>query len=289
MGLNDSNEVDSTMSDQEMDSVLSQEAPSRDIPMSNAPEPQTTTWTEDKFTHNGKEIKGSREQILQWATMGYNYPQRANELNQKLQTFEQQQNEWLKQKQEFEQKFSPYQEIDKFASENQDWWSHVQEQYKQKLAGATSSPEVAQLKAELAELKAFRDEYKTEKQSLKVQEEDSKLTQEIESIRKTYSNLDFDTPDAEGLSLEMRILKHAQDNNLPTFRAAFRDYYHDHLIGKAKEEGKELVSKEVQKRTKLGILSESSKPSKGLKVAENVSGKSYSDLQREAMEELGIA
>jgi hypothetical protein len=70
------------------------------------------------------------------------------------------------------------------------------------------------------------------------------------------------------------------------FRAAFRDYYNDHLLGKAKEEGKELVSKELQKRTKLGILGESPKPSKGLTVAAGVKNKSYNDLVQEALAEL---
>ena len=130
-------------------------------------------------------------------------------------------------------------------------------------------------------------------QSLKQQSEDQTLAKDIESIRKSFSNIDFDTPDENGKSLETKILEHAMgmglDGSKPGhFRAAFRDYYHDQLVSLEREKGKELVSKEVQKRTKLGILGESPKPTKGLKVAENVRDKSYEDLVREAREELGI-
>ena len=281
-GQVDSNSVD--MSDEQMDEALNQPKPSGDIPMAN--EPTAPAPEEYTLTVNGKEVKASRDKMIQWAQLGYQYPQKAGELNQKQQEFQARQAEFEKQRQEMEQRLNPYREVDEYAAKNPDWWAQVQEQYKQKLAGAQTNPEVQQLKAELAELKAFRDEYKNEKQSKQVQEEDSKLGQEIESIRKQYSNIDFETPDEEGLNLEMKILKHAQENGLPSFRAAFRDYYHDHLLGRAKEEGKEAISKEVQKRTKLGILSESSKPTKGLKVAENVKNKSYEELKREALSEL---
>lgn len=278
-----SGDVGASMSDSEMDAAISAESPSREIPMS-APKAQAApTPQEYTLKIKGQEIKAPLDKVLQWAQMGYDYPQRAAELNKQQQEFQKRQQEIA----ELEKKWSPYKEVDEYAAKNPDWWQQVQAQYKQKIAGAETNPEVAALKQELAELKAFRDELKNEKQSQKILEEDQKLSQEVESIRKTYSNIDFDTPNEEGLSLEMQVLKHANENGIPTFKAAFRDYYHDHLLSKAREEGKELVSKEVQKRTKLGILGETSKPTKGLKPAENVKDKSYEQLAREALDELG--
>lgn len=271
------------LSDSQIDSLLNEGSPSRNIPM-ESPKAQAPAAPQSyKLTVNGKQIEAPLEKVLQWAQMGYNYPQKAAELNQKEQDFLKRQQEI----QELENKWKPYKEVDEYASKNPDWWTQVQQSYQQKITAAESNPEITQLKQELAELKKFRDELSTEKQSTKIQEEDKRLAGEVESIRKTYSNIDFDTPDEEGLNLEMKVLKHAQENGIPTFRAAFRDYYHDHLLGKAKEEGKELVSKEIQKRTKLGILGETSKPTKGLKPAENVKNKTYEQLAREALEELG--
>lgn len=271
------------LSDSDIDSLLQgNDTPSRNIPMKSEPEPQVQEYS---FKHGDKEVKAPIDKILHWAQMGYDYPNKAKEWNQtkaQLEAYSKREQE-LK---EIEQKWAPYKQVDEYAAKNPDWWAQVQEQYKQKLAGAESNPEIQALKQELAELKKFRDEYSTEKKTQQVQEEDQKLSQEVESIRKQFSNLDFDTPDESGKSLEMKVLEHAMNNDIKSFRVAFRDFYHDHLLSKAREEGKELVSKEVQKRTKLGILGESPKPTKGLRNAENVKDKSYEALMREALEEL---
>lgn len=279
------------MSDEAMDQALNQGGPSRDIPMT-APAPTAQQDFQETLTINGKEIKASREQLKKWAEMGYNYPQKAEALNKQQQEFMTKQQQLEAQWKERESKWAPYKEVDEYAAKNPDWWTQVQQSYQQKMQGAESNADVARIKqellAELNPVKEFMQNQITKEQNLKVQEEDSKLGQEVESIRKTYSNIDFDTPDEDGKSLEMKILKHAMDNNISSFKTAFRDFYHDHLIGKAKEEGKELVSKEIQKRTKLGILGETSKPTKGLKYAENVKDKSYSQLIEEAKSEMGF-
>ncbi len=285
----DSNEF----TDEQVDSLLNGAgAGPREIPMTAEKPQDTSPWKEDSFTANGKPVKGTREQILQWASMGYNYPQKAQELNLKQQEWQRQQQETEAKWKENEQKWAPYQEVDKYASANPDWWSQVQSAYKEKLQGAQSNPEIAQLKNELAELKAFRDEYKTEKETVKTQEHDKALSSDIESIRKQYTNIDFDTPDTEGVNLEMKVLKHAMEMGLDGskpghFKAAFRDYYHDDLVNRAREEAKSTATKDIQKRSKLGILGESSKPTKGLKGAEGVKNKSYEQLAQEALDEIG--
>lgn len=273
------------LSDEQMDSLVGETSsqPSRDIQMKG--EAQAATPQEYSLKVGGKEIKAPLDKIMQWAQMGYEYPQKAKEFNQLKSKFD-----GMTQKEqeltEREQKFKPYLEIDQYAAQNPDWWNQVQEAYKQKLAGAQSNPEIQQLKQELQEIKEFKNEILNEKKNQKVSEEDKKLATDVESIRKTFPNLDFDSPDENGMSLEMRVLEHADKNGLPNFRAAFRDLMHEDLISRAREEGKLLVSKEVQKRTKLGILGESSKPTKGLKVAENVKDKSYEELMREALAEV---
>jgi hypothetical protein len=92
----------------------------------------------------------------------------------------------------------------------------------------------------LAEIKQFKDQILTEKNSVKVQEEDKKLAGEVENIRKSFPNLDFDSPDEDGKTLEMKVLQHAVDNNLASFRVAFRDYYHDSLISRREKKEKNL-------------------------------------------------
>lgn len=275
-------EVDENLSDEQVDALLNEEK-SADIPMESKADETPLEYT---LKVNGKEIKAPVEKVLQWAQMGYDYPQRSAELKKQQDDFQNQLKEKEKYWSELENKWKPYKEVDEYAAKNPDWWNQVQEQYKQKAVVDNENPALKEVNEKLQKYDEFINSQKAKEESLRLEQEDKILNTEIDSIRKIYDKIDFDTPDDSGNSLEMKVLKHAVDNDIKSFRAAFRDYYHDHLVGKAKEEGKEIVSKDIQKRTKLGILSESSKPSKGLTVATNVRSKSYNDLEREALEEL---
>ncbi len=279
--------VSTEMSDQDMNAALGESGPSRDIPLESAPAPVAQEF---ELTVNGKQIKANAEQVKQWAQMGYNYPQKAGELNQRQQEFEKQKLEYETKFKDYETKYSPYKAIDEYAAKNPDWWKQTQEAYNQKAQASGLPPEISQLKEELMKelspVKEFMQNSQAEKQAQKAEQEDKQLTSEIESIRKTYTNIDFDTPDGEGKSLEMKVLEHAMQNDMKSFRVAFRDFYHDQLVGKAKEEGKEIVSKTIQQKSKLGILGETSKPTQGLKMAENVRNKTYEQLAQEAIAEL---
>lgn len=264
------------------------EAPKAD-PVAAAATPAPTI-SDFEFEYNGKQIKVPYQdpKVKTWAAQGYDYSQKMAQFNQ--------------QKAEFEKSFSPYKLIDDFAKQNPDWWEHVEKSYQaRKQSGATpnasANPDLqaltAQIKAELEnELKPIKDNFeqtKLKEQQAKIQSEDQALENEIKSIREQYKDLDWDTKDQTGQSLEMKVVKHAIDNDIKNFRAAFRDYNHENLIKRAQESGKSLQTKELQKRTKLGIIGESSTPKKGINPAEGVKNKSYNDLLRESLEEAGIA
>lgn len=274
------------LSDDQIDSLLSDKG-SSDIPMtSEKPAPQAPTPQEYTLKVNGKEIKAPIEKLMTWAQQGYDYPQRMQEVNKKLQTYEEQAKQWQTWK-ELEQKWSPYKEVDEYAQKNPQWWSEIQKAYQERSQTENPlAPEIQSLKQQLEDLKQFKEQLSSEKQQERIRQEDEQLSREVESIRKQFPNLDFDTPNDDGKSLEMQVLEHAQRNGLQSFKVAFRDFYHDQLVTRAREEGKELASKEVQKRTKLGILGESPKPVRAIREAQNIKSKSYDDLAREALEEL---
>jgi hypothetical protein len=293
----DSTSTGADLSDAEIDSLIdgNQSEGNREIPMKGEAQAQAQTPQVFKIKVDGKEIEAPIEKLTQWGQLGYKYSQNAQSLKQQQEAFLKQQQEWQQKYGDYENKYKPYQEIDEFAAKHPDWWNKVTKEYEQQIKTAqsegASNPEIEALKNELSDFKKWRQSLEAEKQAQMVQESDKTLAQEIDSLRKTYSFIDFDSPDENGNSLEQRVLEHGigmgLDGSKPGhFRAAFRDYYHDQLLGKAKEEGKEIVSKERQKQTKLGILGESSKPTKGLKVASDVQNKTYEDLMREALEEL---
>ena len=130
-------------------------------------------------------------------------------------------------------------------------------------------------------MKQFLQEMQTQKMEKLQQEEDSKLDQSIKSIQEKYPNLDFKAQDQNGFSLEQRVVNHAVENGFPTFRAAFLDYYHDNLEKLAEARGRELVSKEMDKRKKLGLLDENSAPTSKIEslVANSKAPKSWNDLR----------
>jgi hypothetical protein len=249
---------------------------------------------EIELTIGGKPIKAPWEKALQWAQQGYDY-------SQKMASFNQDRAKWDDERKGFEKTISPYKAIDEYAKQNPDWWKHVESAYQSRTTGqppgASANPDLesvkAALKAELeAEFKPIKEQFTSiqEEKAAKAREaEDTALSTEVQSIQEKYPNLDWKSVDENGHSLEQRVLKHGMDNNIPSFRAAFRDYTHDDLLKLHEERGKENQVKELQKQRKQGLLGSSPTPKKGIARAEGVKNKSYEDLMREALTEEGIA
>lgn len=266
-----------------------EQAPDQAPAPAAAPEPESF-----EFTWNGRPIKATREQVLQWSSQGYDYSQRMAQLKQEQQAREQ---EW----QQKEQAISPYKTIDEYAKQNPDWWSHVESLYQARMQGGAeggaANLDAEQLKAKilkdlspkLNELQQFKQSIEQERQAQQQKQEDDALIEEIKSIREAHPDPAWETPDERGQTLEQKVLEHAVNNRINSFRAAFRDYYHDKLVAKASEQAKEQTNKDLQKRTKAGLLGQSSTPRKGVATAESVKSKSYEDLMREGLEEFGIA
>lgn len=286
--------------DIDVDALMNEiEAPSAGIPMNAAPEKEAPPAAEKtaaqvaaelEFNWNEKQIKVpfNDPRVKQWAAQGYDYNQRMQEFNQRQTEFEAQQ----KAIKELESRYSP---VDEYVKQNPDWWNHVQSSWEQREQMKAQDPnnpfaqEITALKQQLKDVIEFKNQTETEKQAQKRQEEDSRYKSELESLQKSYPDLDFSKIGEDGKTLEMKIIEHGMSQNIHTLRAAFRDFYHDKLQQMAETRGKETVNKDIQKRTKLGLLGTTPTPRKGLQKAEDVKAKSYEDLTREALEELGIA
>lgn len=279
---------------EQIDSYLNEieSTPTHDIPMkgeaapeADAPGTPANTIEEWELKVNGQAIKAPRDKVIQWAQMGYDAPKRIGELNQKLQGYQTKESEWKT----LEEKYQPYREIDDYMSKNPDFWKHVTESWQTKAKGADAAqpahPELAAIKNEFGEIKNFLNELKTEKQAQAVVKEDESLDQEVRSIREQYTNIDFDQKDAEGKSLEYRILEHATKSGIGSFKTAFADFYLPNLLKQAEERGKETQVKDVQRRNKLGLLGVSSTP-KTAPPQKSIREKTYNDIEREILDEL---
>ena len=279
------------MSDMDVDGILAGiESPSTEIPMSStqeapAQEIANQQPSEYEFTWNGKQIKAPVDKLTKWASQGYDYAQRMEQFKAEREAFE-------TQRQQFEPRLNTYKEVDDYANKNPDWWKHVEASYKERQQNIDpSNPisgELQQLKSELSELKSFRDQLTQEKMAERQKTEDAALESEVSQLRQQHKDLDWNSADENGHSLEQRVLKHASENGINSFRAAFRDYNHDQLLKLTELRAREAAMLERQKVVKSGLLGQSPTPKKGLQTADNVKGKSYNNLVSEALSELGI-
>jgi hypothetical protein len=305
------NEVENTSagadvrSNEELDALADKTdtATNHERPMREAEKPAEKEKAPDEtfeFTHNGKPIKATREQLIKYAQQGYDYPQRAQKLNLERQKWEQERQNWEKQ-------WGVYRQIDDYARQNQEWWNLVQNAWSnrsnpQTLASAQPNDPIAAsnpgqndpyaprfqvLESKLSQLEQLAATIAEEKRIQQEREQDQKLDSEIQSIRQQHSDLDWDSLDENGKSLEMRIMEHAQATGIPSFRAAMRDLLHEQLVGRAESLGKLAISKGIQNRTKIGVLGESPTPTKAMpSQPRDIRKTSYEELEREIREEL---
>lgn len=285
-------DADAVLSELESSSQVGERAMSQ--PKADAaPAKADTSITDLAFTHDGKEIRAalSDPRIKQWLSQGYSYNQRMAEFNKQQAEFQAK----AAKVSEYETKYSP---VEKYIEQNPDWWKHVNEQYQQAKAGAPqgsgvnpADPVVQKLSAyeqELSQIKEFIASTQAEKAQAHAKQEDDALSQEIQSVRDTYADLDWLTPNESGKTLELRVLEHARENGISKFGPAFKDLMHEELIKRAELRGKENVVKERQAQTKLGLLGKSQAPRSGLTEAQDIKKKSYDQLTNEAIQELGI-
>jgi hypothetical protein len=239
---------------------------------------------EYEYSARKGKIKEPISMILKRASQGYDYAHLMNEFNEKNKTFD--------------SRFKHYEEIDRFAQENKEWWESVNKSYQERVgqgqqplqqpeqAQTTLPPELQSvlnpLTQELTTLKESLGEILKERNEARQQKEDSALLEQITGIRQQYKDVDFDTLDENGKSLEFKVLQHAQESGIKNFKTAFLDFYHENLTKLHEETGREAAVKNLQSKTRLGLLRDSAprqQPQRSIREM------SYNDLIEEALRE----
>ncbi len=240
-----------------------------------------------KFDYKGKPVETQdRDKVLKWAQQGYGYAQDMAAFKNERQNFDEQR-----------QAFEPYKQIDEYAKNNPDWWSHVESQYKAKMQPKMDDlpPEIKSfiepLVKDYGEVKNFINEWHAGKLAEQAREADTKLEQNIRSLSKQF-NVDFAVKDTSGQTLESAVGKFAEANGYPDFKSAFLVYYHDNLTQMAEARGREAVMAERKRQKDLGLLSTSSAPSFDEKLSgpvKNISGHRGYQSGEDILRELKLA
>lgn len=240
---------------------------------------------EHEIDWKGQKVRLPISKVKNLAQQGYDYAQKMGEFNRKVQEFEKN----SRAAKELEEKLKPFVEIDSWARQNPDKWLAIEQGYKQSSGQIPEGIDPTNpLVQKLSTIESWISEKQQQEQTAKYKAEDEALDNEIKEIKTQYKNLDFNKFDEQGKTLENRIIEHAAQTGIKTFRAAFRDYCHDQLVNLEVEKAKEKTGKEVSKNSKLGMISNGSKPGQYVSQAQNIKTKSYDKILSETLDELGL-
>lgn len=243
---------------------------------------------EFELTVGGKQIKAKRDQVMQWAQMGYEAPNKIRKLTQDLEGWK---TKWTQEEPKWKQLQEKYGPVDEYVRQNPQFWDHVMQSYEQRNQlmndqANPMAPMLQQLQQQVQDLIQYKNQVEERQSQARMAQEDQAYQQTFEEMRKAYPDIDFITPDDEGKTLEYKVLEYAQKEGIRNFKTAFRDFYHDELVKRSESKAKESLSKEKQKNTKLGILGITPTPTK--RVSSDHKGKSWNELANEALEEFNI-
>lgn len=268
--------------------------------------PKTAAEKRYELIRKGVKREFTPEEMIPFAQKGWDYEEKMREFHQnRASLLTQEREKWQKEFdatkhpkfQELEKQLSRYREVDDYIKRDPQWWSTVQEAYQQRLqeqgtATPTAHPVIEELKQTVQSLVSEREQEKRlheERQRFEAEaQKDTELDSQVSEYREKYSHFDWNSRDESGLDLENRILQHAIDNKIGSFRAAANDYLHDEHLKRHEVSVKEQTGKEIKKQTKLGLGPTTTKPTQDIRRIQNVRSKSYDDITQDALDELGV-
>jgi hypothetical protein len=254
---------------------------------------------EVEYNAAGKVVKEPFEMVLKRASQGYDYAQKVGEWNKKEQDFTGK----LTQAEQRLKEFEYLKQVDDYARQNPQWKQHIDKMWEQRdIAERNLDPndpiiqlmnqKLEKLMEPINNLTSKVTQFDQFVSQQRISKEDQELDAEVKSIREKHSDLDWDARDEFGKTLEARVLEHAAKmglgSNPGAFRMAFRDFNHDHLVKTAQDRAKEAVADQAHRLKKAGFIGKSSTPQTGITQAKSLREKSYDDLFKEGLEELGI-
>jgi hypothetical protein len=281
--------------DIDVDALMGEiEAPRAERAMEGEPaaaeEAPAPVWNGEEwaFEVNGRKIvPDSRDKITQWMSQGFNYAQRAGELNK-------QKAEWEKKFSDYEsrlQGYTKYDQVNAYAQQNPQWWQHVETQWnaaQQPQIDPNVQQAIKPLQDELGGIKEFVSQWQAEKNEQVAKQADQALESEVGEIRKQYPNIDLTSRDESGKPLELRVWEHGAEIGTTSFRAAFRTICSTSSRSLALPKRRRRLRAKARFRPKRGIIGQSPTPQRKPELSPYRKGKSWDNLAQEALAELGI-
>jgi hypothetical protein len=289
MGIIDENTDVNSLSDEQVNEVINSGYEATPPMADSAPTEQVQSNPLDDFKFNANKqevVPESIDQLKQWASMGYNYSQHMQDIKSR--------------QQQFDDKFSYYEQIEKQAQDNPDWWQHVQNSYSQLSSGSQSqesnrvtnqendNPALQEMQGKINQMQSVIDSFSKQQETARREIEDQQLDKQVTGIKESYQDLDWKSYDPNGRTLEDRVLLHAQQLGTNSFEAAFKDLLFDDLVSRAETRGLEKAGATLQRNKTNGLLGETPAPLKSFDDSNtDISKMSYDDLVTVELKKLG--
>jgi len=248
MGQNGEPTVDEMFA--ETDSTAEAAPVDAGTPTEQAPQADEPQYS---YTANGAERTEPLSVILQRASQGYNYSQQMETLKAQQSAIEERE----RNAQEIETRWS---DVNSYAQENPDWWNHVNQSYQTAQTGVQPADNdqlasaIQPIRAEIDEIKNVVNDVKGFVGQARQAQEDQTYAQEVKSVQEAYPYIDLSQTNEAGESVEHQVLRHARENGIGSFRAAFRDYKHDQIVAHASTAADEARQAAVQQQRRQGII-----------------------------------
>ena len=238
--------------------VQSVEEPGAQEQTESTPEQQAAE-AEYEYQALGGTRKEPISLILKRASQGYDYAQKMEEFKQRNADLETRQSE-------ADARHQKYAHLDEYAQQNPEWYDHWTSAYEQRGTsdqisdGQQQQVDFSPIKSEIDTLKSEFSEVKDFVNNQRKSQEDGKYWDELQGIQKEFPDVDFNQSDEAGKTLEYKVLEHAKEQGIASFRVAFRDFYHDNLKTRMMEQAKQDLIKADKENRKKGIVGVSNTP-----------------------------
>lgn len=145
---------------------------------------------------------------------------------------------------------------------------------------------IASLEKTIEDLQGFKTSFEQTQEQKADEEAYSEVQQEMEQFKKDFPELNLDEQDEEGVALSKKILIHGVQKQIPEFRLAAFSFLGPKVMDALVQRGRNEAVKNVRQDRQQGVVSRSVTPPDGGQRAEVDTQKSWSDLHRDAKDEL---
>lgn len=195
--------------------------------------------------------------------------QQAHVLDEKFRAVNEKEAQFAAKAAELEAMVGKYKPVDEWANSNPELFGRIVSEFErsQQMQGLPPdlNPEDPVVKANIALAERInrvesmlQEKNKAEQARLKQAEEanaQAMLDQQIAEVRQEYPEINLDATDEAGNRLEAAVIRHGIENHLP-FREAFLSLFIKDIVKTAQEKGAKSAAEAIQKKAKLGIVSQ---------------------------------